>query len=347
MVTMVTYYLDRHTKLFNRKDEKSVAQQTVRRKSETKQPVEPVNTVVEDSEPSLGIICIDNGGYNTKVYTQDMEKPIVTSSKKAFGHNNDPFGSQTYPYGTYKVKWNGKYYFFGLLLADSRRHMTSFTTTKSADYFILSVLKETALYGYDINYLVTTTPYSRYSEEEMELISSKLVGSHEIEINNVEYRFKIEESIVVPETIIASYVKKPNGKHRWVDLGSRTVGYGTTFGDDSQDYFKIISEECDTIEKEGLDIRNVLDKGDDELGEYVKEYIENIYNELSPYFDDNDNVTVFGGGALVPEIVAELHSRYPNLEVDEDPVTLQVRGMMAYALSPEAYGSDEEYEEEQ
>lgn len=315
------------------------------KKNNTKQPTEPVNTIVEETEPSVGIIVIDNGGKNTKVFSQDMEKPIVISSKKAFGHNNDPFGSQTYPDGTYKIKWEGKYYFFGLLMADSRRQMTGFSTTKSTDYFILSVLQSVALYGYDINYIVTPTPWSRYSEEEMKLINDRLIGDHELEINNEIYNFRIEESIVAPETVIASYVSKPDGKHRWVDLGSRTVGYGTTFGDSASDYFKIISEECDTIEKEGLDIRNVLDRGDEDLQQYSYEYIENIYNELSRDFNDDDKGTIFGGGALVEPIVDELKKRYPNFEVDEDPVTLQVRGMMEFALSTEAYGSDEDGEE--
>lgn len=322
--------------------------QTIKKSTAPKQPtVEQNEEIVEEKEETVGIVCIDNGGYNTKVFTQHMDSPVIVSSKKGYGHNNDPFGSQTYPEGTFKVKWKDKYYFFGLLLADTRRHMTSFTTTKSTDYFILSVLKETALYGYDSNYLVTTTPFSRYSVEEMDLIRDRLIGEHEITINNVEYKFKIEEALVVPETIIASYAKKPNGTHRWLDLGSRTVGFASTFGDDSQNYFKVNFEECDTIEKEGLDIRNVLDKSESELRVYVKEYIENIYNELSPYFDDHDRITAFGGGALVGFIVEELKARYPNLEVDEDPVTLQVRGMMEYALSPEGYGSDEEYAEEE
>lgn len=324
-----------------------MAQQAVRRKSEPKQPVEPVNIIVEETEPTVGIVCIDNGGKNTKVFNQDMEKPLVISSKKSFGHNNDPFGSQTYPDGTYKIKWKEKYYFFGLLMADSRRQMSGYSNTKSTDYFILSVLQSVALYGYDINYIVTPTPWSRYSEEEMQLINNRLIGDHELEINNETYEFRIEESIVAPETVIASYAKKPDGKHRWVDLGSRTVGYGTTFGNKDKKYFKIISEECDTIEKEGLDIRNVLDRGDEDLKDYSREYIENIYNDLSRDFNDDDAGTIFGGGALVKSIVDELLKRYPNFKVDEDPVTLQVRGMMEFALSSEAYGSDEEYVEEE
>lgn len=324
----------------------NTAQRTSKKTSaKNVEPKTPV--VVEKDAPTSGIICIDNGGFNLKVFSQDMEEPIVESSKKAFGHNNDPFGGQTYPEGTYKIKWKGKYYFLGLLLADSKRVMTSFTNTKSTDYFILSALQATALYGYDENYLVTPTPYSRFSEEEMELIKSKLIGEHEIEINNVVYNFSIEECLVVPEAIIASYAKKPDGKHRWLDLGSRTVGFATTFGDSEHGYFKVISEECDTIEKQGLDIRNVRDRSDEDLIEYAKEYIENIYNDLSPFFDDDDAVTAFGGGALVEPLVEELKLRYPNLEVDEDPVTLPVRGMMAWALSPEGYGSEEDHDEEE
>ncbi|WP_090739310.1 ParM/StbA family protein [Paenibacillus sp. Mc5Re-14] len=324
-----------------------MAQQAVRKKSEPKQPVEPVNIIVEEAEPSIGIIAVDNGGFNTKILTQDMDKPVIMSSKKGFGSSYDPFGTAKYPDGTYRVSWNNKTYFFGLLLNSTRRHLSSFTPTKSTDYFVLSILMGTALYGYDINYLITTTPYSRYSEEEMSLIIGRLIGDHEININGSIYKFKIEECYVAPEAIIASYAIKPWGKHRWVDLGSRTVGFGTTFGDQDTGFFYPIWDECDTIEKEGLDIRSVLDKEQDELKEYVKEYIENIYNELSPFFDDNDPMTIFGGGALVPEIAEEMKVRFPNMDVAEDPLTIQVRGLMEYALTSDVYGSDEEYVEEE
>ncbi|EJW14043.1 hypothetical protein M5X00_26490 [Paenibacillus alvei] len=304
--------------------------------------------VVEETEPTVGIICIDNGGFNTKIFSQDMEYPVVIDSKKAFGHNNyNNFGSSSnYPEGTYKIKWKGKYYFFGLLALRSRNQLSGYTATKSTDYFILSVLQACALYGYDINYIMTSTPYLRYSEEEQELINSRLRGDHELEINNKEYKFTIAESVVAPEALIASYAVKKQGIHRWLDLGSRTVGYAST--QVHGDFFESVGgDSCGTIEKEGLDIRKVLeDKEGDELREFLSEYVENIYNYLSPIWEDNDNITAFGGGALVPELVEELQFRYPNLLPDEDPLTLQVRGMMAYALTPEVYGSEEEYDEE-
>ncbi|TVX86058.1 ParM/StbA family protein [Paenibacillus agilis] len=318
-----------------------MAQSTVKKQ-------QPSPVVVAESEPTVGIIVIDNGGFNTKILSQDMESPIVIDSKKAFGHNNyNNFKSANdYPEGTYKIKWKGKYYFLGLLALRSRRELTGFTSTKSTDFFILSVLQSCALWGYDINYIMTSTPYLRYSIEEQELINSRLRGDHEIEINNKVYMFSIAESVVAPEALIASYANKKQGIHRWLDLGSRTVGFASTQG--YGDFFDSIGgDSCGTIEKEGLEITRVLeDKEGEELREHLSEYVENIYNYLSPIWDDNDNITAFGGGALEPILIEELQKRYPNLEVDEDPLTLQVRGMMAYALTPEVYGSEEEYDEE-
>ncbi|OME54000.1 hypothetical protein BSK59_15580 [Paenibacillus odorifer] len=290
--------------------------------------------VIEQEEIAEGIICVDNGGKNTKVLTEDMDTPVVLDSKKAFGHSNFKSVNNHFPEGTYKIKWQGKYYFFGLMMLQTRNVMTSYTASKSTDYFILSVLQSVALYGYKINYLMTTTPFSRYSEDEQNAINDRLIGDHELEINNVVYTFTIADSIVAPECLIASNANKLEGIVRWLDLGSRTVGYASTIGQAATEYFQPLEgyNVCGTIEKEGLEIRDVLEREGDALKAYLEEYVENIYNHLSPIWEDDDKVVAFGGGALVPELIEELQKRYPNLIVDEDPLTMQVRGMMEVAL---------------
>lgn len=323
------------------------------KKPAKKEAPAPVAVVEEEQVITEGIVAVDNGGVNTKVFTEDMDKPIVIDSRKAYGHNNFRMQSNSYPEGTYKIKWKGKHYFFGWLMNQSRRKLSGYTTTKSTDYFILSVLQSCALYGYDVNFVLTNTPISRYSDEEIELITNRLVGEHELEINDVMHKFTIDQVIVAPETSIASYFHKPIGIHRWLDLGSRTVGYASTIGDEFGNFTPMEGEDefsspSGTIEKEGLDIRNVLDKDGDELKSYLVEYVENIYNHLSPIWEDDDPVTAFGGGALVPELIEELQKRYINLAVDEDPLTLQVRSMLNYAIENDIFQlEDVEYVEEE
>jgi Actin like proteins N terminal domain len=270
---------------------------------------------------TTGIIAIDNGGYNTKILSETMSHPVSISSRKAYGHNRFKFQT-TYPEGTYKIFWEGKWYFMGMLMLESRNQLTGYTHTKATDYFILSILQAIALYGYDINKVVTSTPISRYSEDEIDAITNRLLGKHELEINGKEYSFEIVDVIVAPETSTAFFALMPEGKVRWLDLGSRTVGFATTINENG--FFMPIELESGTIEKEGLDIRNDITD--------FSEYVENLSMELNRVWDTEDYIIAFGGGAEIPELVRELKMHYPNLHVAEEPLFLQVRGMLELGI---------------
>jgi hypothetical protein len=270
---------------------------------------------------TTGIIAIDNGGYNTKILSETMRHPVSISSRKAYGHNRFKFQT-TYPEGTYKIFWEGKWYFMGMLMLESRNQLTGYTHTKATDYFILSILQAIALYGYDVNKVVTSTPISRYSEDEIEAITNRLLGKHELEINGKEYSFEIVDVIVAPETSTAFFALMPEGKVRWLDLGSRTVGFATTINENG--FFMPIELESGTIEKEGLDIRNDITD--------FSEYVENLSMELNRVWDTEDYIIAFGGGAEIPELVRELKMHYPNLHVAEEPLFLQVRGMLELGI---------------
>lgn len=286
-----------------------------------------------------GIIAIDNGGYNTKVLSGNLSEPIVISSKKAFGHNNLSLGA-SYPEGTYKVLWNDEYYFFGSLLHESTSFMNGFVNTKSKDYFILSALHAIALWGYDINYVVTSVPIARYTLEETEKITQRLLGKHSLVINDVEHVFTVKDVLVAPETSSAFFAETPDGYTRWLDLGSRTIGYATINADLESDSWFPIERESGTIEKEGLDITRIAEEA--KTVRDFERYVESFSTELNRSWKDDDVVIVFGGGALIPKLVEAVQNIYVNAVVPNEPHLLQVRGL--YNLATLHFGGELEDE---
>lgn len=296
------------------------------------------NDVAEKRESARvetsGVIAVDNGGLNTKILSEEMEKPVTISSRKAYGHNNLRL-TKSLGEGSYKVKWNDKYYFFGSLILESDAEMSGYTNTKAKPFFILSILQAVALYGFDKNKVVTCTPFSRYTDEERGNIENMLLGKHSLEINDVEYDFEIEEVLVASETSPAFFVDMPEGKVRWLDLGSRTVGYSTSHYVPDEEILDLLDKESNTIEKEGLDINRLHDA----TVEKFREYVDNLSKELNRKWDEDDYIVVFGGGALNENLMTALQEVYTNTVIADDPLTLQVRGMLEIGLAE--MGSDE------
>ena len=281
-----------------------------------------------------GVIAVDNGGLNTKIFSEGMENPVSISSRKAYGHNNLRL-TKSLGEGAYKIKWNDQYYFFGSLILESDAEMSGYTNTKAKPFFILSILQAVALYGYDKNKVITCTPFSRYTDEERGKIESMLVGEHSIEINDVEYTFEITDVLVTSETSPAFFVDMPEGKVRWLDLGSRTVGYSTSHFVPDEEILDLLDKESNTIEKEGLDINRLHDAS----VEKFRQYVDNLSKELNRKWDEEDYIVVFGGGALNENLMIALQEVYTNTKIAEDPLHLQVRGMLE--IGKAEMGSDE------
>lgn len=292
---------------------------------------------VSTKKMTSGIISVDNGGHFTKILAEGMKNPIAISSKKARGHNN--FKTQTdYEKGTYKIEYNGSFYFMGELIDEGTGKMTSFTTSKATDYFIISTLQAVALYGFDNNIVVTNVPFKRYSDKEREKIENKLIGHHTIVINDEEYEFDIEEVVVTPEVSMAFFNDMPEGIVHWLDFGSRTVGYATTKY--NGEIFRPIEKQTGTIERQGLDIRKTQD--------FVS-YVSEISDELLRHWDADEPVIAFGGGIeYYPQIAEELVNYFNDVTVvEEEAKFLQVRGMLEFAkLQYAEIDEDEEGEEE-
>ena len=284
-------------------------------------------------EPTTGIIAVDNGGHYTKVFSESMEEPISLSSRKAYGHDRLRTKSN-YESGTYRLVYKDEIYFMGTLMEEGEGEMTSFTTTKTTDYFVLSVLQACALYGYDVNKVVTCTPFSRFTDSEEDGIVRALLGEHEIEINDVTYNFAIDDVVVTPEVTPAFFNEMPEGKVHCLDIGSRTIWYATTMFDGEN--FRIIEKETGTLERKGLDQYKPNN---------LKSYASMTANELLRHWNPTEPVVIFGGGVdFYPEIATELQAFFPELTVGDNPRFLQVKGMLEYGKLE--YTPVEEEEEE-
>lgn len=281
-----------------------------------------------------GIIAVDNGGLNTKVFSEKMPKAISISSRKAYGHNNLRL-TKSLGEGTYKIKWKDAYYFLGSLILESDAEMNGYSNTKAKPFFILSILQAIALYGFAKNKVVTCTPFSRYTDEERDNISNMLIGKHVLEINDQVFKFEVTDVLVTSETSPAFFVDMPEGKVRWLDLGSRTVGYSTSHYVPDEGILDLLDKESDTIEKEGLDINRLHNAS---IGKF-RQYVDNLSKELNRKWDEDDFMIVFGGGALNENLVTALKEEYPNAYISDDPLHLQVRGMLEIGIAE--FGRDE------
>lgn len=303
-----------------------------KKEGSTPTPAQPVVAIQEQSEEAtVGVIAIDNGGQNTKLLSEVMESPLAFFSRLGFGSDLGVFSTNNMKDDgeTHSIVYQGEYYFTGLLLHQAEGELNGFVDNKDDDFFILNILRAVALYGFDINYVATCVPISQFKKFDDEIMR-KLVGKHTIEINNMVYEFEIVEVKVFMETISGAAYSYPEGKTRWLDLGSRTVGYATTVVEDG--VVQPIKKESGTIEKEGLNIKRVTS---------WKAYVNNIAKELRKW-DREDNVVAFGGGALIEPLVAELQKYFPNLEVAEDPLFLQVKGLLEMGMQYFALAEDEE-----
>lgn len=292
----------------------------------------PVATIQEE-EVTVGVIAVDNGGQNTKILSEVMNNPVSFFSKLGFGSDLGFWSTNQFNDDgeTHSILYNEEYYFSGLLLHQADGELNGFVDNKDDDYFIINILRAVALYGFDVNYVATCVPITQFKKYDEEIIE-KLKGKHSIEINNMIYDFEIEDVKVFMETVSGAAYSYPEGKTRWLDLGSRTVGFATSVVEDGIP--QLVKKESGTIEKEGLNIKKVTS---------WKAYVNNITKELRKW-DKNDTVVAFGGGALIEPLIVELKKYFPNLEVAEDPLFLQVRGLLEMGI--EYFSPDLEEDEE-
>lgn len=269
-----------------------------------------------------GVISIDNGGHSTCVVTQHVKERFL-SVKGLYGNRTLTDASGKYDY---VVDYNGDKYVMGTLAKyDCQYPLQMHTKTKQHIFFDLSILVAIHQFGFSTNYLITSVPITMHNDDEKTGIIGRLLGDHTITVNGHRKRFNIMDIKVAPETAVAFWINEPYGKSRYIDLGSRTIGYATTINED--DVTRFIDTESGTFEGKGLE---ALD------GDYDQRALADfICGRLISKWKKNDDVYLLGGGALDELLVESIKRYFPKASALENPQMSNALGM--YLLGRTVY----------
>lgn len=269
-----------------------------------------------------GVISVDNGGHSTCIVTANT-KEVFPSVKGLYGNRTltDITGKHDYI-----VDYKDKRYVMGMLAKyDCRYPLQMHSDSKQNDFFDLSTLVAIHQFGFATNYLVTSVPISMHNEQEKFGIIERLVGEHTITVNGRRKTFMIMDVKVAPETAVAFWINEPQGKTRFIDLGSRTIGYATTICEDGVTRF--IDTESGTFKGKGLEALS-LDYDQVALADF-------ICGRLISMWSENDNVYLLGGGAFDTSLVHSIKKYFPKTVVLDNPQMANALGM--YLLGRVAY----------
>ena len=272
-----------------------------------------------------GVLAIDNGGSSTCVVTKSVNESFP-SVKGLYGNRTLTNINGKYDY---VVDYEGKKYVMGTLAKyDCPYPLQMHTDTKQHIFFDLSILVAIHQFGYSVNHLVVSVPISMHNDEEKYGIIERLLGQHTIVVNGHRKSFTIMDVKVAPETAVAFWINEPEGKNRFIDLGSRTIGYATTLYEDGVNRF--IDSESGTFKGKGLEALN-----DSYNQEALSDY---ICGRLMSMWNKNDNVYLLGGGALDRLLVEGINSYFPKSNVMGNPKMANAIGM--YLLGRIAYNME-------
>lgn len=272
---------------------------------------------------STGLIAVDDGGSSTCVITKDKAE-MFPSVKGDYGNRNISTVTGKYDF---IVEYKGEKFVMGELAQhDCAIPLEMNSDTKQHLFFDLSVLVSIHQYGYLNNYLIVSVPIRMHNDSEKEGRIKRLKGSHTIKVNGETKTFIISDAKVAPETATAFWVKKRTGKTRYIDIGSRTIGYATTVFENGVTRF--IDSESDTLFSMGIQALE-----DNFNSKSLADY---IHGKVSKIFRKDDEIYLLGGGALDKVLVERLQSYYPTSKVMDDPRMVNARGM--YELGRTAYG---------
>lgn len=261
-----------------------------------------------------GVISVDDGGNSTCVVTKDCTE-MFPSVKGHYGERNLTSATGKYDF---IVEYKGEKYVMGTLAKyDCDMPIQMHTNSKQNDYFDMSVLVAIHQYGYMSNNLVVSVPIKMHNTEEKNGRISRLKGSHTITVNGERKTFVINDVRVAPESAVAYWIEEPQGKVRFLDIGSRTIGYATTLSEYGD--LRFIDTDSGTI----------FGKGVEALGDAYnpRGLADFICGRLSKSWGEKDKVYLLGGGALDDTLVGYIKSYFSNAEVMRNPKMANAIGM--------------------
>lgn len=263
---------------------------------------------------NTGVISIDDGGSTVCVATQHR-KEMFPAVKGLYGNRTLTEIGGRYDY---VVEFEGEKYVMGNLAKyDCKYPLQMHTDGKLHTFFDLSVLVAIHQFGYPNNYLITSVPISMHKEAEKVGRFERLVGQKTITVNGYRKTFNILDVKVAPETAVAFWVNEPQGKRRFIDLGSRTIGYATTICEDGETRF--IDSESGTFKGKGLEALS-----DDYDQKALADF---ICGRLISMWGKNDDVELLGGGALDGALVDGIREYFPKVKVMDNPQMVNALGM--------------------
>lgn len=267
------------------------------------------------SETLMGTVAIDDGGSSTCVVLRDrIEK--FPSVKGFYGKERNLTSAQ----GKYDfvVEYQGERYVAGSLAKyDCALPLQMNTKSKQHLFYDLSVLIAIHQYGYADNHLVVSVPIKMHNTDEKNGRLDRLKGQHTIKVNGYTKTFNISDVRIAPETASAYWINEPKGKSRYIDIGSRTIGYATTVNEDGINRY--IDTESGTFWGKGLE---ALDNQYDPKG-----LADFICGNLIKSWDRDDSVYLLGGGALDSDLVEQIQNYFPNAVVMDNPQMSNALGM--------------------
>ncbi|MCM3387370.1 hypothetical protein M3649_04375 [Ureibacillus chungkukjangi] len=264
---------------------------------------------------SVGIVSVDDGGFSTCIVTKDkMDK--IPSVKGNYGKDRN----LTTITGKHDfiIEYKDKVYCAGTLAQfDCELPIKWFGKSKAHIFFDLSVLLSCFLYGYIENYVAVSVPLGSHTPEEKKNRTERLVGSHTMTVNGVTKTFYISDVIVTPESASAYWINEPLQLTRWLDFGSRTSNFASTFND---------GESVRYIDTQS----GSFYKGIEQLGENFNsiDLVDYVCGRLfAKGWETEDTINILGGGALIPELVEAAISYFPRAQVMENPSMANAIGM--------------------
>lgn len=273
---------------------------------------------------SSGVVSIDNGGSSSCIVTRHHHE-VFPSVKGLYGDRNLTTANGKYDY---IVEYKNKKYVAGTLAKyDCELPIQMHTKSKQHEFFDLSALIAIHQFGYMNNYLVVSCPIKMFNHDEKQGIIRRLKKAHTITVNGITKTFNVADVKVAPETASAYWINEPEGKTRYIDLGSRTVGVASCLNENGENRF--LDTESGTFFGKGLEALEDYDPAG--LATFIG-------GKLSKSWNVHDEIYLLGGGALDQELVREIQKFFPNATPMDNPVMSNAVGM--YILGRVAYEMD-------